>query len=288
MKKTLLILLMVVLNLASPSFAAVISNEAKLEYNKGVTFYNSGQYENALVAFRKAIDISPDYIDAYFNLGTILEYLEQDDAALSVFKQIIIRTPNDYDALYKAALISSRLGKNSEAKMYLDLIPQGAQQYGVASALAKQMSTNKNPSNKLVQSPDVTPPKASDVINANLGSFLYENISAPTGMVTDSSGNLYIAGFIDNSITKILPNGDRILFAKGQKLNGPIGMVIDGYGNLYVANYNSDNILKITKNGDMTILIGNVKKPYCLYLNGKMLYASLQGANSVLRYRLLD
>jgi tetratricopeptide (TPR) repeat protein len=42
-------------------------------------------------AFRRAIELDPNYIDAYYNLGLILEYLKQDEKALDVFKQIIVR-----------------------------------------------------------------------------------------------------------------------------------------------------------------------------------------------------
>ena len=65
--------------------------EAKLEYNLGIDYYKIGQYDNAMAAFRQAINIDPNYIDAYYNLGSILEYLKQDEAALAVFKQILVR-----------------------------------------------------------------------------------------------------------------------------------------------------------------------------------------------------
>ena len=62
------------------------SNEAKFEYNRGYDFYKIGQYDRSMAAFRRAIEIDPNYIDAYYNLGSILEYLHQDDAALAVFE----------------------------------------------------------------------------------------------------------------------------------------------------------------------------------------------------------
>lgn len=61
---------------------------------------------------------------------------------------------------------------------------------------------------------------------------------------------------------------------------------MDVYGNLYVANYGNDNILKVNKRGEVSILLGNVKKPYGLYLKGNMLFVSSQGSNSVIRYKL--
>ena len=98
---------------------AQISNDAKLQYNKGIDFYQLGQFEQAADCFKQAVELDPNYIDAYYNLGSILEYLKQDDAALAVFKQIILRKPDDYEAVYKAAALSKRLGEDEKAKMYL-------------------------------------------------------------------------------------------------------------------------------------------------------------------------
>ena len=88
---------------AEPVMPYEPKTEAKLEYNQGIDFYKIGQYDRAMASFRQAINIDPNYIDAYYNLGSILEYLKQDEAALAVFKQIIVRKPDDYESVYKAA-----------------------------------------------------------------------------------------------------------------------------------------------------------------------------------------
>ena len=54
-----------------------VETDAKLEYNKGIDFYNSGQFDKAVDCFRAAIDLEPEYIDAYYNLGMTLDYLKQ-------------------------------------------------------------------------------------------------------------------------------------------------------------------------------------------------------------------
>ena len=77
-----------------------------------------------------------------------------------------------------------------------------------------------------------------------------------------------------------------MIFVKDPKINGPIGLASDKAGNIYVANYNKDNVLKVSSLGEITVLIGNVKKPYCLYIDGNMIFVSCQGTSSVLRYNL--
>ncbi len=70
--------------------AAEIPVDAKLDYNQGIDFYKLGMYERAIESFRSAIREYPEYIDAYYNLGTVLEYLKQYSEALNVFKQIYL------------------------------------------------------------------------------------------------------------------------------------------------------------------------------------------------------
>lgn len=255
---------------------AVSNTEAMLQYNQGIDYYKTGQYDEAISAFRTAIRLDPNYIDAYYNLGSVLEYLQQYDAALSVFKQIIVRKPDDYDSVYKAAWLSHKLGEDQKAKTYLAIIPPTSPRIQDAQALASQL---KLPSLRQSQ-PVSVPSKVSQT------SGIYENIPAPTGITSDENGNVYIAEFNANTILKITPDGKKIIFLKDAKVNGPIGMVMDKSKNIYIANYNKDNVLKVSPLGEITVLISNVKKPYYLYIDGRILFISCQGSNSVLRYKL--
>jgi len=74
--------------------------------------------------------------------------------------------------------------------------------------------------------------------------------SYPTGLVFDSSGNLYVSS--DDpaayAILKYTPDGSVSVFANSN-LNGPHGLVFDDAGNLYVANVKADTIEKFTPDG---------------------------------------
>lgn len=253
--------------------------EAKLQYNQGVDYYKLGQYDQAMASFRQAINLDPNYIDAYYNLGSILEYLRQDEAALAIFKQIIVRKPEDYESVYKAANLSYKLGFTDKAKTYLSLIPPDSSAYAMAQALASNLNT------------DMQTIKAQQATNSNVPQIeqtngMYNDIPSPTGITTDSSGNVFVACFSDNMIYKISPDGKKVIFIKTPKLNGPIAMVSDKSGNIYVSNYNANNVLKISPAGEITTLISNVQKPYGLHVVGSLLFVSSQGSNSVLRYKL--
>jgi len=280
MKKIFILLTILILTISSGSltFASEPPTEAMLQYNQGIDFYKIGQYDQAITAFRSAIRLDPNYIDAYYNLGSVLEYLEQYEAALAVFKQIIVRKPEDYDSVYKAAWLSYKLGENQKAKTFLGIIPATCSRAEDAKILADQLGPD------LPEPTDQVSLKPQNTVKQTSG--LYENIPAPTGITSDKDGNVYVAEFNTNTIMKITPDGKKMVYLKDPKINGPIGIAIDNASNMYIANYNKDNVLKVSTYGEISLLIGNVKKPYYLYINGNILFVSCQGTNSVLKYKL--
>lgn len=276
MKKIFILLVILILS-TTTSIAYTPNTEAVLQYNQGIDFYKIGQYDQAIDAFKAAIKLDPNYIDAYYNLGSVLEYLQQYDAALAVFKQIIVRKPDDYDSVYKAAWLSYKNGEPQKAKTYLSIIPPNCPRGKDAQALASQLNMVLTPPKQVSLQPKVS---------ANQTSGIYQNIPAPTGITTDKDGNVYVAEFNTNTIMKITPDNKKIVYIKDAKINGPVGIVFDKSKNMYLANYNKDNVLKISPMGEISVLISNVKKPYYLYIDGSMLFISCQGTDSVLRYKL--
>ena len=105
MKKIFILLAILIFSISTVN-AVEIGTDAMLQYNQGIDYYKIGQYDQAVDCFKVAIRLEPDYIDAYYNLGSILEYLQQYESELAVFKQILVRKPEDYDSVYKAAWIS--------------------------------------------------------------------------------------------------------------------------------------------------------------------------------------
>ena len=133
MTKRLLILFLGLILFLSPAIAAeeetVIPMDAKLEYNNALDMYKLGKYEEAIACLRTAIRLCPDFIDAYYNLGSILDYLNQGDEAIYILKQITLRKPDDYEAAYKIAQISVKLGDRKTASEYIALIPATSEFY---------------------------------------------------------------------------------------------------------------------------------------------------------------
>ena len=257
--------------------AAEIPVDAKLDYNQGIDFYKLGMYERAIESFRSAVKTYPDYVDAYYNLGTILEYLKQYAEAVNVYKQVYVRNPNDYEVVYKLAFLSSKLEDFDKAKEYIKLLPPTSPYYQRGQELAESIKIT-------LDLPPQKPVNAPSKIAQYSG--VYENIQSPTGITTDSNGNVYVAAFSDNSIIKITPDNKKQIFIKSELIQGPISLVSDSIGNIYVSNYTGNNILKITPQGSASVIVSNVNKPYGLHIEGNMLFITCQGSNSVLRQRL--
>lgn len=272
-KKVLVLLL---LSLAIPAYAVEVPMDAKLDYNQGIDFYKLGMYERAMESFRSAIRTFPDYIDAYYNLGTVLEYLKNYSEATSVFKQIYLRNPNDYEVLYKLASLSAKQEDYTSASKYIGLIPQTSDYYKSAQELAQSIKVNTT-----LPEQQSNPPSQ---IATQTG--IYENVLSPTGITSDKAGNIYVATFSDNSIIKITPDNKRIVFVKSTQISGPISLASDETGNIYVSNYSANNVLKITPQGTISVLVDKLDKPYGLHVEGNMLFITCQGSNSIFRQKI--
>lgn len=57
-------------------------------------------YDAAIVNYRTAIRIKPDYADAYINLGSTLKNSGQLDAAINTYKELLKIKPDDAEAYY--------------------------------------------------------------------------------------------------------------------------------------------------------------------------------------------
>lgn len=265
------------LSMSLSVYAAEVPVDAKMDYNQGIDFYKLGMYERAIESFRSAVRIYPDYIDAYYNLGTVLEYLKQYAEAINAYKQVYVRNPNDYEVIYKLADLSAKIEDYDKASDYLKLIPTSSSyhQRGVELAESVKLSTQ-----------DLQPQPVNKQSNVAVYSGVYENILSPTGITTDKLGNVYVALFSDNSIIKITPDGKRKVFVKSPLISGPISLASDSIGNIYVSNYNTNNVVKITPLGSPSVLVSKVDKPYGLHVEGNMLFITCQGSNSIFRQKI--
>src|SRR6266540_3313612 len=90
-----------------------------------------------------------------------------------------------------------------------------------------------------------------------------------SGVATDSSGNVYVADTLNNTIRKITPAGDVTTLAglagsygsadgtgSAARFRGPSGVAVDSARNVYVADTGSHTIRQVTPAGVVTTLAG--------------------------------
>jgi len=122
---------------------------------------------------------------------------------------------------------------------------------------------------KVTTAGDVTTLSGNGAIGYVDGPIATAQFYAPQSLVTDATGNIYVADYGNNNIRKISPDGTVSTFAgsgdagyadgTGTKatFNSPRGLAIDGSGNIFVADMGNNLIRKITPAGVVTTFAGS-------------------------------
>ena len=87
--------------------------------SRGNDFYQSIEYELALKAYDKAIELKSDYATAWHNRGAALDELGRHEEARKAFDKAIELKPDDADAWYNKACAYSLKGDKENALKHL-------------------------------------------------------------------------------------------------------------------------------------------------------------------------
>lgn len=82
---------------------------------RGGDFYYKGKYNEALKAYDKAIELKPDYVEAWYNKGVVLDNLGRHDEALKAYDKAIVLKPDFARAWYNRACVYSVKGEKEKA-----------------------------------------------------------------------------------------------------------------------------------------------------------------------------
>jgi tetratricopeptide (TPR) repeat protein len=88
---------------------------AKKHYQEGLAFAKLGDYQKAVAAFSKVIDLNPYDADAHYQKGLAFAKLEDDQEAMTALSEAIDLNPDHADAYYQRGNAFSKLKKYREA-----------------------------------------------------------------------------------------------------------------------------------------------------------------------------
>lgn len=108
----------------SPVFAAIEGvKTADEHYLMGNALYSFGQPGNATEEYRMAVQLNPDYPEAWNNLGIALTRLERHEEALSALENATRTNPSDPEAWYNKGYSLGKLGRyKEEADAYQEAV----------------------------------------------------------------------------------------------------------------------------------------------------------------------
>ncbi len=114
-------------------------------YKDGTIQSMKGYYEKAIETLSKAIDLDPEFLDAYVNRGLAFMNKGNLEQAMADFSFVIQRRPDDATAYYNRSLVQMALGDNdaaiadlSEAIRILPLDPTSYNNRSIIHSLRKE------------------------------------------------------------------------------------------------------------------------------------------------------
>jgi tetratricopeptide (TPR) repeat protein len=96
-----------------------IDPKARDAYEKGVNANSEGELNVAVKYLKKAIEIYPDYEDAIFKLGYVLEKQEEYEEALKYYEKVIELNPKAWDAWYSIGIVYAKMEQYKKALPYM-------------------------------------------------------------------------------------------------------------------------------------------------------------------------
>lgn len=125
-----------------------------------------------------------------------------------------------------------------------------------------------------------------DTDGNSLGIFANTGMSDPRGLAFDASGNLYVANYDSNSLSKYDPNGNYLPGQSiAQPLNFSVGVLIDQAGAIYVSNESNARIQKYDAAGNLLARSQALNTPTAMIFDsdGNIRVANRTG-NTVFKY----
>lgn len=139
-----LITFLIILHLAF--FALGQVNNADELYQNGLQFKKTGLFMEAIDAFKKAVEIKPDFTDALYELGWCYNELNQFSKALPVLQKAVKLKPDDSRIVYETGFAKAHAGLPNEAlddyNKAITLNPDFSRAYAARADLYREVKEN--------------------------------------------------------------------------------------------------------------------------------------------------
>jgi tetratricopeptide (TPR) repeat protein len=96
-----------------PGAASGIS--AKEYFSQGIDYFRSGDYQQSMRSFTRAIKLSPNSAGAYNNRGLTYKNMGQYDRAIADFNKALELNPNSVEAYNNRGLTYNNMGQYDQA-----------------------------------------------------------------------------------------------------------------------------------------------------------------------------
>lgn len=263
-------------------------------YNLGLKSYEQGDLESAVSYFKRAIDLDPDFIDAYFNLGAIYKKQKNYPLAINAFERAVSINPEDFEASYELAGSYLQEKNYKKAKKYFALIPPDFPKYNEAKKNLEIIDGYLALGNQgqEVKPQDVSPPNVQAQLLANTLAMQLqpeENAAAQEGSTVQAPPQ---AGgqILTDTLTKPSQETFKEVFKTiSSNFNGPTGIAKDSSNNIYVADFTQDRIERITSDGKRETFIEKVgiKGPVGLAIDkNDNLYVANYSGDSIVKVKI--
>ena len=96
-------------------------DQAEQYFKAGTSFYDQGDYDQAMTAFQKAVQEDPDYAEGYYNLGILYDLQGKFAEAIKTYEQAVRIDPNVGTVIKNLTQDCYALGRLKEAMNYIKL-----------------------------------------------------------------------------------------------------------------------------------------------------------------------
>lgn len=266
MNKSAIIFLLLFTNLVFAKEYDPLEIRAEMYLKEAFNLYNLAEFENAICLYKKALDLKPDYPEAWYWLGRSYYRAGLMDQFFSAWNRFVRLSKEDTNEIRRK--MNMYLGTHLVSNIYehLDTI-KGSEEFlfyhptGIAIDSEDNIYISSLGSNAILK----FSPIGKLLLQFGKKGKNKGELNKPYGITLDIKDNIYITDFGNHRVQKFTSDGKFLMeFGKrgtglGEFIN-PQGIAVDKKGNIYVVDNGNSRIQIFSKEGKFIGKIGKMGK----------------------------